>query len=58
MSNPDRKFKNAGARAERACWMAHLRRMPQSPNVEALIEWGLKRKDRYEKRSGGLGRKG
>ena len=62
MSTPiDRKYRNAGARAERACWIAHLRRMDREPSavfsLREIIDWGLKRKDRYEKRAGGIGRK-
>jgi hypothetical protein len=57
----DQSYRNAGARAERACWIAHFRRAKQSGkgmrSVEEEIQWGVDRKLRYEKRAGGIGKR-
>ena len=58
MSDP--KF-SGGARFERAAIRAFVRRLlkrqPGQPHLETVLVWILGRQDRYDKSSGGLGRK-
>jgi hypothetical protein len=56
---------SAGARAERKAFRDYLRRQIKSDSVfddpqaalEAVLTWVLKRQERYDKATGGLGRK-
>lgn len=56
--------KSQGARTERAAFRAYLNRRIKSTesvfdkdSLEEILEWVLKRQERYEAKTGGLGRK-
>lgn len=49
-----------GARAERKALRSYLRRLytnSDNPIIQEILDWVLSRQNRYDKDSGGLGRK-